>query len=103
MSATEQLSQQQAKQEMMLLKYAQLKLKRTTEQNNRLKDVLSREKIYSSSRAICIINYTQQQTDYFIPSIWGTIPDDQNKFKRFKLETQRKKSSASGAGCCVIT
>lgn len=48
-----------------------LKLKRINELNNRLKDTLSKDRIYASNASYSIIDYTQSHKDYAIPEIWG--------------------------------
>lgn len=80
-----------------------LKLKRINELNNRLKDSLSKERIYASNASYFIIDYTQSHKDYAIPEVWGNLQPGENPFRNNRFQ---QKSGASGAqdqgGCCTI-
>jgi len=52
---------------------ADLKLRRLTELNNRLREDLERERIPVSQAAKSIISYTSSTKDYMVPSIWGSV------------------------------
>ncbi|KAI1006696.1 hypothetical protein K3495_g1523 [Podosphaera aphanis] len=52
---------------------ADLKLRRLTELNARLREDLERERIPVSQAAKSILNYTNSTKDYMVPSIWGSI------------------------------
>jgi guanine nucleotide-binding protein subunit gamma len=77
-----------------------LKLKRINELNKKLKDTLSRDRIYASNASYSIINYTQQNKDYTLPEIWGHMEPGQNPFRNNRL--QRNGGSEGQDGCCTI-
>ncbi|TAQ85413.1 hypothetical protein B7494_g6258 [Chlorociboria aeruginascens] len=52
---------------------ADLKLRRLTELNNRLREDLERERIPVSQAAKSIISYTNSTKDFMVPSVWGTV------------------------------
>lgn len=52
---------------------ADLKLRRLTELNTRLREDLERERIPVSQAARSIINYTNSTKDFMVPSVWGTV------------------------------
>jgi guanine nucleotide-binding protein subunit gamma len=52
---------------------ADLKLRRLTELNTRLREDLERERIPVSQAAKSIINYTNSTKDFMVPSVWGTV------------------------------
>lgn len=77
-----------------------LKLKRITELNNRLKETLSKDRIYASNASYSIIDYTQSNKDYTIPEIWGHLQPGENPFRNNKF--QQKSSTGQDQGCCTI-
>ncbi|KAI6710685.1 guanine nucleotide-binding protein gamma subunit [Diplocarpon mali] len=52
---------------------ADLKLRRLTELNTRLREDLERERIPVSQAAKSIISYTNSTKDFMVPSVWGTV------------------------------
>lgn len=52
---------------------ADLKLRRLTELNTRLREDLERERIPVSQASRSIINYTNSTKDFMVPSVWGTV------------------------------
>ncbi|KFY11353.1 hypothetical protein V491_07240 [Pseudogymnoascus sp. VKM F-3775] len=52
---------------------ADLKLRRLTELNNRLREDLERERIPVSQAARSIIAYTNTTRDFMVPSVWGPV------------------------------
>lgn len=91
------------KQEMMLLKYTQLKLQRNVEQIERLKEILSKDRIYSSTRSLNIIEYTQTTPDLLVPSIWNS-QEMANPYKHYELQKRSKSLNRNydNPGCCTI-
>ncbi|KAL5327032.1 hypothetical protein ACEPPN_004722 [Leptodophora sp. 'Broadleaf-Isolate-01'] len=52
---------------------ADLKLRRLTELNTRLREDLERERIPVSQASKSIISYTNSTKDFMVPSVWGTV------------------------------
>jgi guanine nucleotide-binding protein subunit gamma len=52
---------------------ADLKLRRLTELNTRLREDLDRERIPVSQASKSIITYTNSTKDFMVPSVWGTV------------------------------
>lgn len=91
-------SVEQSPKKPMNQKLLVLKLKRITELNGKLRDTLSRDRIYASNASYSIINYTQDTKDYVIPDVWGYMQPGENPFR---LNRQRKGGDAQD-GCCTI-
>uniref|UniRef100_A0A060T6N6 ARAD1C15334p n=1 Tax=Blastobotrys adeninivorans TaxID=409370 RepID=A0A060T6N6_BLAAD len=53
-----------------------LKLIRILEVHRRLKDDLSRKRMFASSACLEILKYTQKTRDYCIPQLWGYLDDE---------------------------
>ncbi|RKF59181.1 Guanine nucleotide-binding protein subunit gamma [Erysiphe neolycopersici] len=71
---------------------ADLKLRRLTELNTRLREDLERERIPVSQAAKSILNYTNSSTkDYMIPSIWGSVDKKDDPY-----------TPQQSGGCCVV-
>ncbi|KAK3340402.1 hypothetical protein B0H65DRAFT_510546 [Neurospora tetraspora] len=85
---------------------ADLKLRRLTELNNRLREDLERERIPSfgtfagrnsmrltvvSFSPYSIIAYCNSTRDYMVPSVWGPVPKSEDPY----LPQQ-------SSGCCVV-
>ncbi|KAK1781744.1 GGL domain-containing protein [Copromyces sp. CBS 386.78] len=70
---------------------ADLKLRRLTELNNRLREDLERERIPVSQAAKSIIAYCNSTRDYMVPSVWGQVPKAEDPY----LPQQ-------SSGCCVV-
>lgn len=70
---------------------ADLKLRRLTELNNRLREDLDRERIPVSRAAESIIAYCNSTRDYMVPSVWGTVPRSEDPY-----------APQQSGGCCVV-
>jgi guanine nucleotide-binding protein subunit gamma len=70
---------------------ADLKLRRLTELNNRLREDLERERIPVSQASKSIIAYCNSTRDYMVPSVWGQVPKGEDPYA----------PPASGS-CCVV-
>ncbi|TVY44139.1 Guanine nucleotide-binding protein subunit gamma [Lachnellula subtilissima] len=70
---------------------ADLKLRRLTELNNRLREDLERERIPVSQAAKSIISYTNSTKDFMVPSVWGAVEkkDDPRQRPSQNLGTTR--------------
>ncbi|KAG9257316.1 Guanine nucleotide-binding protein subunit gamma-like protein [Emericellopsis cladophorae] len=70
---------------------ADLKLRRLTELNNRLREDLDRERIPVSTAAKSIIAYCNGTRDYMVPSTWGAVPKGEDPY-----------APQQSGGCCVV-
>ncbi|KAI5465583.1 GGL domain-containing protein [Mariannaea sp. PMI_226] len=70
---------------------ADLKLRRLTELNNRLREDLERERIPVSTASKSIIAYCNGTRDYMVPSVWGAIPKGEDPY-----------APQQSGGCCVV-
>ncbi|KAL6859573.1 GGL domain-containing protein [Trichoderma novae-zelandiae] len=70
---------------------ADLKLRRLTELNNRLREDLDRERIPISTASKSIIAYCNGTRDYMVPSVWGTVPKGEDPY-----------APQQSGGCCVV-
>ncbi|RYP77998.1 hypothetical protein DL771_000857 [Monosporascus sp. 5C6A] len=70
---------------------ADLKLRRLTELNNRLREDLERERIPVSQAANTIIAYCNSTRDYMVPSVWGTVPRTEDPY-----------APPQSGGCCSV-
>ncbi|SPO01120.1 probable G protein gamma subunit [Cephalotrichum gorgonifer] len=70
---------------------ADLKLRRLTELNKRLREDLERERIPVSSAAKSIIAYCNSTKDYMVPSVWGAVPKGDDPY-----------APQQSAGCCLV-
>lgn len=70
---------------------ADLKLRRLTELNNRLREDLERERIPVSNASKSIIAYCNGTRDYMVPSVWNTIPRGEDPY-----------APQQSGGCCVL-
>ncbi|KAH6610725.1 guanine nucleotide-binding protein gamma subunit 1 [Trichoderma cornu-damae] len=70
---------------------ADLKLRRLTELNNRLREDLDRERIPVSTASKSIIAYCNGTRDYMVPSVWGTVPKGEDPY-----------APQQSGGCCVV-
>ncbi|KAF9514469.1 hypothetical protein BS47DRAFT_872476 [Hydnum rufescens UP504] len=52
---------------------SELKLRRLTEHNQRLRDDLARPRLRVSEASQSLINYCKQTKDHLVPSVWGPI------------------------------
>ncbi|KAK1756186.1 GGL domain-containing protein [Echria macrotheca] len=70
---------------------ADLKLRRLTELNNRLREDLERERIPVSQASKSIIAYCNSTRDYMVPSVWGPVPKGEDPY-----------APPTNGGCCVV-
>ncbi|KFZ10035.1 hypothetical protein V502_08362 [Pseudogymnoascus sp. VKM F-4520 (FW-2644)] len=70
---------------------ADLKLRRLTELNNRLREDLERERIPVSQAARSIIAYTNTTRDFMVPSVWGPVDKKDDPY-----------TPQPSGGCCVL-
>ncbi|KAM5364723.1 hypothetical protein ACJZ2D_011374 [Fusarium nematophilum] len=70
---------------------ADLKLRRLTELNNRLREDLDRERIPVSTASKSIIAYCNGTRDYMVPSVWGAVPKGEDPY-----------APQQSGGCCVV-
>ncbi|WYZ40438.1 hypothetical protein EsH8_IV_000779 [Colletotrichum jinshuiense] len=70
---------------------ADLKLRRLTELNNRLREDLERERIPVSNASKSIIAYCNSTRDYMVPSVWGAVPRGEDPY-----------APQQSGGCCVV-
>ncbi|KAK3357552.1 guanine nucleotide-binding protein subunit-like protein [Lasiosphaeria hispida] len=70
---------------------ADLKLRRLTELNNRLREDLERERIPVSQASKSIIAYCNSTRDYMVPSVWGPVPKGEDPY-----------APQQSGGCCVV-
>ncbi|XRM39884.1 Guanine nucleotide-binding protein subunit gamma [Aspergillus tubingensis] len=54
---------------------ADLKYRRLTELNARLKEDLDRPRVKVSEAALSLINYCNNTRDFMVPSVWGQVCD----------------------------
>ncbi|KAN0063416.1 Guanine nucleotide-binding protein subunit gamma [Thecaphora frezii] len=52
---------------------SELKLRRLTEHNQRLREDLERPRIRVSEASQSLINYCKSTRDYLVPSVWGPV------------------------------
>ncbi|KAK3333979.1 GGL domain-containing protein [Cercophora scortea] len=70
---------------------ADLKLRRLTELNNRLREDLERRRIPVSEASNNIIAYCNSTRDYMVPSVWGAVPKGEDPY-----------APPQNSGCCVL-
>ncbi|KAH7328532.1 GGL domain-containing protein [Stachybotrys elegans] len=70
---------------------ADLKLRRLTELNSRLREDLDRERIPVSTAAKSIIAYCNSTRDYMVHSVWGAVPKTEDPY-----------APPQSGGCCVV-
>ncbi|KAL8419949.1 hypothetical protein RB594_002921 [Gaeumannomyces avenae] len=70
---------------------ADLKLRRLTELNSRLKEDLERERIPVSQASKSIIAYCNSTRDYMVPSVWGVVPKGEDPY-----------APQQNGGCCLV-
>lgn len=71
---------------------AELKLRRLTELNIRLREDLDRPRVKVSDACQSMINYTKTTKDFMVPSTWGQVDKREDPYA-----PQQKN------GCCVIS
>ncbi|EPE36086.1 Transducin (heterotrimeric G protein), gamma chain [Glarea lozoyensis ATCC 20868] len=70
---------------------ADLKLRRLTELNNRLREDLERDRIPVSQAAKSIISYTSNTKDFMVPHLWGSVDKREDPY-----------APQQSGGCCVV-
>ncbi|KAL2074515.1 hypothetical protein VTL71DRAFT_8293 [Oculimacula yallundae] len=70
---------------------ADLKLRRLTELNTRLREDLERDRIPVSAASKSIISYTNSTKDFMVPSVWGTVDKKDDPY-----------APQQSGGCCVV-
>jgi guanine nucleotide-binding protein subunit gamma len=70
---------------------ADLKLRRLTELNSRLREDLDRERIPVSQASKSIIAYCNSTRDYMVPSVWGPVPKGEDPY-----------APQQSGGCCIV-
>lgn len=71
---------------------AELKLRRLTELNARLREDLDRPRVKVSEACQSMINYTKTTKDFMVPSTWGSVDKREDPYA----------PQQSGPNCCVI-
>ncbi|KAI9756850.1 MAG: hypothetical protein M4579_003686 [Chaenotheca gracillima] len=70
---------------------ADLKLRRLTELNLRLREDLDRPRIKVSEAAMGLITYTSQTRDFMVPQMWGNVDRRDDPY-----------APQQSAGCCLV-
>ncbi|OAA48293.1 guanine nucleotide-binding protein gamma subunit [Beauveria brongniartii RCEF 3172] len=70
---------------------ADLKLRRLTELNNRLREDLDRERIPVSTASRSIIAYCNGTRDYMVPLVWGSVAKGEDPY-----------APQQSGGCCIV-
>jgi len=70
---------------------ADLKLRRLTELNLRLKEDLDRPRVKVSEAALSLINYTSNTKDFMVPSLWGSVDKREDPY-----------APQQSGGCCTV-
>jgi guanine nucleotide-binding protein subunit gamma len=71
---------------------AELKLRRLTELNARLREDLDRPRIKVSDACQSMTNYTRTTKDFMVPSTWGSVDKRDDPY-----------APQQSGGCCVIS
>ncbi|KAI0374649.1 G-protein gamma subunit [Pilatotrama ljubarskyi] len=72
---------------------SELKLRRLTEHNQRLREDLARPRIRVSEASASLIRYCKTTKDPLVPSVWGPVP---------RADDPYQNQGSAGKGCCVI-
>ncbi|KAI0695877.1 G-protein gamma subunit [Dichomitus squalens] len=72
---------------------SELKLRRLTEHNQRLREDLARPRIRVSEASASLIRYCKTTKDPLVPSVWGPVP---------RADDPYQSQGGTGKGCCVI-
>ncbi|KAI9894417.1 MAG: Guanine nucleotide-binding protein subunit gamma [Vezdaea aestivalis] len=70
---------------------ADLKLRRLTELNLRLREDLDRPRVRVSDAADSLVAYTKQTKDFMVPSVWGPVDKREDPY-----------APPKNNGCCVV-
>ena len=81
---------------------SEIKLRRLTELNTRLREDLDRPRINVSEACAQLIAYTKTTKDYMVPSVWGNIDkkEDRKYCMLLMLMTAYVTQSTSSGGMC---
>ncbi|KAJ5106266.1 hypothetical protein N7456_002941 [Penicillium angulare] len=71
---------------------ADLKYRRLTELNARLKEDLDRPRVKVSEAALSLISYCNNTRDFMVPSVWGQVDRREDPYA----------PQQQGAGCCSV-
>ncbi|KAI1791680.1 hypothetical protein V8D89_008217 [Ganoderma adspersum] len=72
---------------------SELKLRRLTEHNQRLREDLARPRIRVSEASASLIRYCKTTKDPLVPSVWGPVP---------RADDPYQSQGGTGKGCCVV-
>ncbi|KAI0820226.1 G-protein gamma subunit [Trametes gibbosa] len=72
---------------------SELKLRRLTEHNQRLREDLARPRIRVSEASASLIRYCKTTKDPLVPSVWGPVP---------RADDPYQNQGGAGKGCCLI-
>ncbi|KAH9928478.1 G-protein gamma subunit [Epithele typhae] len=72
---------------------SELKLRRLTEHNQRLREDLARPRIRVSEASASLIRYCKTTKDPLVPSVWGPVP---------RADDPYQSQGGAGKGCCTI-
>ncbi|KAI9882714.1 MAG: Guanine nucleotide-binding protein subunit gamma [Watsoniomyces obsoletus] len=70
---------------------ADLKLRRLTELNLRLREDLDRPRVKLSEAAMGLITYTNQTKDFMVPQLWGPVDRRDDPY-----------APQQSGGCCAV-
>ncbi|PKX94757.1 guanine nucleotide-binding protein subunit gamma [Aspergillus novofumigatus IBT 16806] len=70
---------------------ADLKYRRLTELNARLKEDLDRPRVKVSEAAMSLINYCNNTRDFMVPSVWGQVDKREDPY-----------APQQQGGCCTV-
>ncbi|GHJ85279.1 hypothetical protein NliqN6_1681 [Naganishia liquefaciens] len=70
---------------------SELKLRRLTEHNSRLREDLHRPRIRVSEASMSLIRYCKATRDPLLPSVWGPLQKGEDPY-----------APPEQAGCCII-
>ncbi|KAK5692837.1 Guanine nucleotide-binding protein subunit gamma [Elasticomyces elasticus] len=70
---------------------ADLKYRRLTELNARLKEDLDRPRVKVSEASMSLINYCSNTRDFMVPSVWGPVEKRDDPY-----------APQQQGGCCVV-
>ncbi|QVM13430.1 Guanine nucleotide-binding protein subunit gamma [Coccidioides posadasii str. Silveira] len=70
---------------------AELKLRRLTELNARLREDLERPRVKVTEASMSLINYCNNTRDFMVPSVWGQVEKREDPY-----------APQQSGGCCII-
>ncbi|VDB97590.1 unnamed protein product [Peniophora sp. CBMAI 1063] len=73
---------------------SELKLRRLTEHNQRLRDDLARPRIRVSEASASLIRYCKTTKDHLVPSVWGPVGKGEDPYA--------PQASQQGCACLVM-